>query len=237
MRGWMVWLVLAGCAVDEGATPGATEGVGALMAPAASPGALTGVVAETMNAGGYTYARLTTGAGEVWVAGPETPMAVGERVSASGATAMHGFTSRTLGRTFDEIYFVGAWGGSAPPTTPPAATWDLPKPAPAAPAAPVAVVEGTKSVSEVLASGAALAGQQVAVQGVVVKVNTGILGRNWIHLRPSATAAEDLLVTTADVATVGDSVVATGIVATDKDFGAGYTYALLVEDATVRGVR
>jgi hypothetical protein len=78
--------------------------------------ALSGEVLETVEAGGYTYARLRTGEGETWVAGPVTPLEVGSRISVSDAASMGSFTSTTLNRTFDDIYFVGAYSvPSAPP--------------------------------------------------------------------------------------------------------------------------
>jgi hypothetical protein len=78
-------------------------------------GTVAGMVVETMDSGGYTYARLDTGVGEVWVAGPVTPLAVGERIALAGAAAMGSFTSASLGRTFDEIYFVGDFAADRPP--------------------------------------------------------------------------------------------------------------------------
>ena len=85
---------------------------------------------------------------------------------------------------------------------------------------------------------ASLVGKPVVVRGKVVKVNQGILGRNWIHLQDGtgAAGANDLLITTdaaAAPATLGDVVVARGTLVADKDFGSGYKYALLVEGATL----
>lgn len=80
---------------------------------------VAGTVAETMDAAGYTYMRLTTDHGDVWVAAMQMPVAVGNRVEASGST-MPGFHSNTLNRTFDQIVFaqsahvVGAGGRAAP---------------------------------------------------------------------------------------------------------------------------
>jgi hypothetical protein len=69
----------------------------------------------------------------------------------------------------------------------------------------------------------------------VVKFNGGILGTNWIHLQDGTGSAEngtnDLTVTTSGTASVGDVVTATGTLVTDKDFGAGYTYAVMLENA------
>jgi len=78
---------------------------------------LSGEVLETMDSGGYTYVRLGTEDGEVWVAGPVTPIDVGRRLSLAGAAAMGSFTSASLERTFDEIYFVGAFVEDVAPAT------------------------------------------------------------------------------------------------------------------------
>jgi hypothetical protein len=44
----------------------------------------------------------------------------------------------------------------------------------------------------------------------------------------------DLSVTTNAVVNMGDVVTVTGLVSVDKDFGAGYAYPVIVEDAKVR---
>jgi len=71
----------------------------------------------------------------------------------------------------------------------------------------------------------------------VVRYNGGILDRNWIHLQDGTGKAgdgtNDILVTTTGTAKVGDVITARGTLAVDKDFGAGYTYAVLVENATI----
>ncbi|MBM4353334.1 MAG: hypothetical protein FJ109_05975 [Deltaproteobacteria bacterium] len=68
--------------------------------------ALSGMVTETMDAGGYTYVLVDTGKGQVWIAGPATKVAKGDKITASGNMLMRDFHSRTLDRTFPEIYFV-----------------------------------------------------------------------------------------------------------------------------------
>jgi hypothetical protein len=71
----------------------------------------------------------------------------------------------------------------------------------------------------------------------VVKYNAAILGKNWFHLQDgsgkTADGTNDLTITTEAAVAVGDIVTVTGTVAIDRDFGAGYTYALMLEDATV----
>jgi hypothetical protein len=94
-----------------------------------------------------------------------------------------------------------------------------------------------RTVAEVNEKVAELKDQPVVVRGQVVKYNPGIMGKNWIHLRDgTGSAAErsnDLLVTSLEQAKVGDVVTARGIVRMDKDFGYGYRYQVLVEEATL----
>src|SRR5690606_27483171 len=92
----------AGPAVAS-ATPTATSPAAATTA---APGQQQGKVIETMNSGGYTYALVETAAGNVWVAGPETVVSVGDVVSFPPGTPMEKFRSDTLGREFARIDFV-----------------------------------------------------------------------------------------------------------------------------------
>jgi hypothetical protein len=192
---------------------------------------LSGSVVETMSAGGYTYAKLDQGGKQVWVAGPETPLVVGAKLSNLSGTLMTGFQSPTLNRTFDQIYFVGTFtapgaAAAAPGVTANKAAVAVEKVEPA---------PGGKTVAEVIGGKAALAGKPVVVRGKIVKVNNGILGRNWIHLQDGTggPGSNDLTVTTSGTGAKGDVVVVRGTVALNKDFGAGYSYAVLIEDATV----
>ncbi len=80
-----------------------------------------------------------------------------------------------------------------------------------------------------------LNGQRIRISGKVVKVNNGIMGKNFFHLQDGTGAGgtNDLTVTTLDVVHVGDNVVVTGLVAVNRDFGAGYAYPLILEEASV----
>lgn len=94
-----------------------------------------------------------------------------------------------------------------------------------------------RTVAEVHAQSASLKDRPVVVRGKVVKMNPQILGKNWLHLQDGSgdpkAGTHDILVTSADTAKVGDVVTARGTVRLKKDFGAGYAYDVLVEDAKV----
>ena len=94
-------------------------------------------------------------------------------------------------------------------------------------------------VSELFKDKAALDKKQVTVKGKVVKVSSGIMNRNWIHLQDGsgspATKDNDLSVTTSqELPATGKVVTITGTLAKDKDFGSGYFYKVIVEDATIK---
>jgi hypothetical protein len=203
-------------------------------AHAADDDGVSGVVVETMDSGGYTYAKLDRGDKQVWVAGPETKIVVGVKIGKVKGTLMPNFHSTTLDRTFDEIYFVNEL-----PVTGDA----MPNPHTSGGTTPAAVpatekierVAGGKTISELFANKAALAGKPVTLRAKVIKVNNGILGRNWLHVQDGTGSAgtNDLVVTTQATVAKGDVVVIRGTFATDKDFGGGYRYGAIVEDATI----
>lgn len=92
-----------------------------------------------------------------------------------------------------------------------------------------------KTVADLYADKDALVGKQVQVSGKVVKVNNGIMNRNFLHVQDGTGAADtnDLTVTSQQTAAVGDQVTVTGTIAADVDFGMGYVYPLLMEEAAV----
>jgi hypothetical protein len=65
-----------------------------------------GIVAESMNAAGYSFIRLDENGSSIWLAAPETRIEVGQSIEWQGGTLMRDFTSRSLNRKFDEITFV-----------------------------------------------------------------------------------------------------------------------------------
>ena len=207
-------------------------------------GMIRGTVLETMDAASYTYVLLDTAEGQRWVAAQQTPVAVGDTVQTNRGMAMPNFTSQSLNRTFEVIYFSGALQNLSATTLPegqPATGLPPGHPttlaAPVAADAAVAAVEDGRDIAWAYANKDSLAGQPVSLRGKVVKYNANILGTNWLHIQDgSGTATEgsnDLLVTSAAEAAIGDIVVVTGNLVLDKDFGAGYSYPVLVEDASL----
>jgi hypothetical protein len=102
---------------------------------------------------------------------------------------------------------------------------------------PVSPPPGGMAIADVWARRAELGDREVTVRGQVVKVNTQIMGRNWVHLQDGsgseADGTHDLTITTDAQVAAGDTVTFTGVLAVDKDFGAGYVYAAILENGRI----
>jgi hypothetical protein len=218
-------------------------------APATPPGpnaeqgmeTVTGEVAETMDAANYTYMRLQTPKGELWVATGQTPVKVGDKVVVPLETEMKNFHSPSLKRDFPVIYFVSQITHEGQSVAPPMALGHgangMPAPAQIK-VEPMAPPAGGSSIADVWAKRTTLAGKTVTVNGKVVKFNGGILGLNWLHLQDgsglAANGTNDLTVTTDATAKVGDVVTVTGKVVIDKDLGSGYVYKVMLEQGKIK---
>lgn len=237
--------VTAGCAAQPAAEdrPAAQEAATEASHAAASM-TVTGSVVETMDAATYTYIRVDTGREEIWAAAGRFDVEVGDRVTVPLDSPMENFHSDTLDRDFPVIYFAarivregetGQAGLTMPASHPPVAGGATVTGS--AMVESVEAAEGGMTVAKIWDGRAKLAGSTVTVRGRVVKFNGGILGRNWIHLQDGTGDAtqgtHDLTVTTDAKAAVGDVVTITGMLVVDQDFGAGYSYAVLLESASV----
>ena len=231
-------------AAVAGCKPKTPEPARAPLEQGAAPtgDALTGQVQERLSASPYVYLRIKTPRGEVWAAVPEAAIETGAEVTVFNPMLMSNFESSALKRTFDEVYFGTMTPANAAAAGGPGAGGDPHAGIQSVAAVDVGTVEkasgaDARTVAEVWAQKASLAGQTVTIRGVVVKFNVGVMGKNWIHLQDgsgdAAQGTSDITVTTLDGAAKGETIVIKGIVRTNKDFGAGYSYAVIVEDAKV----
>lgn len=236
---------------------------------------VSGKVLETMDAGGYTYLKVDTGADQPWIAIPQTPVKVGEDVSCYEGMVMQNFPSKTLNRTFESIIFSsglvgstqaqpgGMMGGGADPhaqlgkqgaedSFASAVQAEGGMPAMQQPQAgsggsigaiaPFTEVKVEKAagengytVEEIFNKKEELNGKTVRIQGKVVKYSPMIMGRNWIHMQDGSgdpmANTHDLVITTSEEVKNGDVITVEGVLSANKDFGAGYSYEAIVEEA------
>jgi hypothetical protein len=256
----LVAVAVAGCKKSEPPeAPQAAPAPAPKMAEAAAApqgASLKGKILERLEAPPYTYLKLQVGAGQDWAAVPKTEAKVGDEVTVLNAMPMNGFESKSLNRKFEVVYFGTLEGGGAGPMgAAPAPGSPMAGQVEASPAnmaaqhanvskitadvgdvkVPKATGADAHTVAEIHSMKAALKEKSVTLRGKVVKYNAGIMGKNWLHLRDGSGKEEtaDLTVTSQDAAAVGDVVLVKGVVRTDKDFGAGYAYDVIVEDAKI----
>ncbi|MBN1224858.1 MAG: DNA-binding protein, partial [Candidatus Aminicenantes bacterium] len=202
-----------------------------------------GKVLQTMDSGGYTYIEFEESGQTFWAAAPEFVVAVGDDIEFRAALPMKNFTSKTLNRTFAFIYFINVVKVENHPVTSDKAV-ELPKGhTPIRKSRMEISVEpgsvekaaGGLTIAECYAMKDALKGCTVKVRGRVVKFTAKIMGRNWIHIHDGTgqEGTDDLTVTTTKEAKPGDLILVSGKLAVDKDFGAGYFYSLIIEEAAV----
>jgi hypothetical protein len=215
--------------------------------PAPEPGeasGFSGKVVETMNAASYTYVLVDTGSKKVWAAAPQFEVKLGDSVTITAGMPMTKYHSKTLDRDFDVVYFAAGVAVKGTQPTNSSSGLALPKGhpplaggtgKPTIDLSGIKKAEGGLTIQEIFAGKAKLSGQPVKVRGKVVKYNPMILGKNWLHIRDGSGSegSNDLVVTTATEAKVGDTVLVSGKISTDKDLGAGYRFAVLVDDASV----
>ncbi len=210
---------------------------------------VSGRVVQTIDSGGYTYVLLKkTDSSTIWVAAPAMKVSVGEQVTFEGGMEMINFPSSTLKRTFDKVIFSNGIAKDA--ANPKAVKEKDAKDArsPGSMGAAVAVTDekikvkkatGTNaySIAEIFKKKDKLNKKQVTVNGKVVKVSSGIMSKNWIHLQDGTgshtTSNNDLVVTSDAIPSVGDIVTVKGTLYTNKDFGGGYQYKVIIEKAKI----
>lgn len=204
----------------------------------AQAGAIRGRIAEVIQVPQYTYVRLESGD---WAAVPSAPaLAVGQTVGIVSQNEMVNFTSPSLGRTFERIWFGSLEGAEPAARAPEMPVMPAKAPPPAEVKAALQAVEASNALAlrivDVYSERAALTGQRVKVKGTVDRV-TFVQGVHYVHLKDGTGAAADktddlLCLSTVEVAK-GATVTLEGVVTLNKDIGMG-PVAVVLDQALVR---
>ena len=215
--------------------------------PTDSSGLTTVKVLEVEQVASYTYMLVKAKGPEYWIAVPTMPAKVGESYQYQGGMLMEDFHSKELDRTFDKVLFLEALfspSGSIPgmgaaqqsmPSGHPAVGEATPGSAVKTGRAEVSVeaAEGITRIAELFASPGDFDGKTIRVKGVVAKYNPAIMERNWIHIQDGTEhdGKYDLTATSSQNFAEGEVVTLEGVLVVNKDFGYGYSYEILLEQA------
>jgi hypothetical protein len=230
-------ILVAALGCRKSAPPAAN--MDAMAANQAQSNGIKGILLERLDVPSYSYLHIKTGAQEVWAAVPTSTVARGSEVTVVNPMPMKDFKSQALNRTFDVVYFGTLGGPMAAPSM--AGGPGAPHPMVMPPqidmgSQKIEKASGpeARTIAELYAQKDALKEKSVLVRGKVVKYNPNILGKNWVHLRDGSGAGpkgdNDIAITTSDTTALGEVVSARGTVHLNKDFGAGYTYVVILEN-------
>ncbi|MEP9411137.1 MAG: DNA-binding protein [Candidatus Brocadia sp.] len=204
---------------------------------------LSGKIVETMNSGGYTYVCIENDGKKTWAAVPEMKVTVGQEIALQPGHEMTNFSSKTLNRTFDKIVFSS--GLATADSTIETKSFHgkaVSKDIVASHGEKIQVEKASGqdayTVAELYEKTATLDKKTVTIRGKVVKVSSGIMGKNWLHIQDGSgkqdDGSNDLVVTTKDLPAVGEIVTVNGTLYKDKDFGSGYKYDVIIEEASIK---
>jgi hypothetical protein len=194
------------------------------------------LVKEVIQTTSYTYLRVLKNNDYQWIAINKQDVAEGAKIYFDDGLKMENFTSLELRRTFETVYFVSAISDKPiSHSMPGAITGNQPqKPVISKQDIKIEQPDGAVSIAELYAKRGSFSGKNVKIKGKVTKINMAIMNRNWIHIQDGTADGKnfDLTITTNDEPKSGDIVFYSGTLKLNQDFGMGYSYEILLEDAT-----
>ena len=185
------------------------------------------VLEEQLTTSKYIYLRVKEDQHQYWIAAIKQDVNLGETYFYADGLLKTNFESKEHQRVFDTIYLVSNLvpadhGQAGTPSQ--IATSSSENPAPPSGSA-VSV-----KIGDLVANPSKYANQHVEITGKCVKVNSNIMGRNWIHVEDGTNNGFDLVVTSDETVSAGSNATFVGVVSLNKDFGAGYTFDVIIEN-------
>ena len=194
------------------------------------------VVQEVLQTTSYTYLLAREGDKTQWLALPKLEATIGDTYYYYGGVEMRDFNSSELNRTFNSVLFLGSVENSESLNnmiTSESTTNKTQNTSSAQEIIKIESIPGTITISELLSKKNEYEDKVVKIRGRVMKFNKNIMGKNWIHLQDGSKYADeyDITITSEMETKVGEIVTFEGKITLNKDFGSGYFYSIIMEDA------
>lgn len=199
------------------------------------------IAVEVLPASEYVYIKVKENGKDFWIATRKQKIEIGSSYLYNEALQKIAFESKEHKRVFDTLYLVTALvpkdhGASHLNTdklkTAPNSSNSVKKPS-ISPEEMDKLFMGVVTVSDLVENPKKYEGKVVELNGECTKVNNGIMGRNWIHLNDGSKNNYDLVITSENNIEKGAKITMRGIVRLNKDFGAGYSYDIILEEGTL----
>ena len=200
---------------------------------------LSGEIIQIVDVDSYTYMELKSDDGNIWIAAANILVEKGNVVYYSNPLLMKDFYSKTLDRSFSQIYFVNkvyfnkelraksvnkqTMGGHSTMTS--AVIIDKNY--------TIEKAEGGYNIAELYKNAESLKNNKILLKAKVIKYLTNIMGKNWVHLQDGSefNGKFDMTITSSEKFDQGEIVVIEGVLKIEQDFGYGYYYPVLIENA------
>lgn len=192
-------------------------------------------VEEVLPTARYVYLKVLEGDQSYWIATRKQEIQLGGIYYYRNGLLKTNFESKEHQRVFDKIYLVSnlvSENHGSDQRQQIETHSDEPASFPGT-ATPPPSAAGVTSLGDILDNPKAYEGRTVRVSGACVKINSQIMGRNWVHLEDGSQGDYDFVITTNDYVAQGAAVTLEGVVSLDRDFGSGYRYALIIENGKV----
>lgn len=193
-------------------------------------------VEEVLNTEKYSYLKVVEKGEEYWIAISKTEVEVGDIYFYRGGLMKKNFFSREFNRVFETVYLVSNFWKKNSETK----MKEMAKSIPSGHSLPdlklekIKPAEGAISLQELFSNKPMYDDTTVKITGKIVKVNPKIMNRNWVHIQDGSGEGLDLTITTQEEVPLGAVVSLEGNIALEKDFGAGYRYEIIMEDAVLK---
>lgn len=196
---------------------------------------------EVLPAARYVYLNVSEGNSKFWIATRKQEVKKGETYFYRGGLLKTKFESKEYNRVFDTIYLISSLvAQDHSKHTGAALNSNIKKRKSIAqkesiPTHTDKVVEhkGSLKIADLVKDPKKYEGHTIQLSGTCVKVNPNIMDRNWIHLKDGSKDDFDLVITSNTFVPEGSEITIRGTVVMNKDFGAGYNYALILENGTL----
>lgn len=196
----------------------------------------SGVIQEAIQVSSYTYCLVKEGSAEYWIAISKMPVKEGQTLYFNKSAEMIDFHSKELDRTFPSIYFIANTSTNPNIVTGSNQMQQQPqKPKIVKNKIEVEKADGGITIAELYANREKYAGKRVKIRGEVTNFTDEILNKYWAHIQDGTDhdGNFDLTVTTLDTVNPGTVVTFEGIIELNKDFGSGYSYAIIMQEAKI----
>ena len=201
------------------------------------------IVEDFLQATRYTYLNVREGDkgnDTFWIAVPRSEVEKGETYYYQEGVRMHNFESKEHNRIFETLYLVGGISKSPVPGGYAGAQNEIDMHGGQSQPMPQEIepIEGGIKLTDLFADPSQYSEKTIMIKGQCVKVNRNIMGKNWVHIQDGskneANGSLDLTVTTQEEIALGEVVVLQGKIGLNRDFGSGYRYDVIMEEATLK---